>query len=125
MDALADKIVKIKALFFRGVAQINLAALNFEYPLARDYYYKPSDKKIAQLKNIFKLKGCLWLDDKNFIKAIIDNNVLTEALRAPSFKVNIFYYGLKGIGEILRLLLLQVNCLNGLYRTSAAKQHLD
>ena len=47
MDALADKITKIKALFFRGVAQIDLAALNFKHPLARDYYYKPSNKKIA------------------------------------------------------------------------------
>ena len=46
------------------------------------------------------------MDDENFIKAIVDNNMLAEAFRAPSFKVNIFYYRLKGIGEILRLLLL-------------------
>ena len=46
------------------------------------------------------------MDDKNFIKAIVDNNVLTEALRAPNLKVNIFYYKLEGIGEIPRLLLL-------------------
>jgi hypothetical protein len=93
--------------------------------LARDYYRKPSNKKIARLRNIFKLKGCLQLDDKNFIKAIINNNILAEALRAPSLKVNTFHYGPEGIGEIPRLLLLQVDCLNSLYRTSAAKQHLD
>ena len=106
MDALANEIAKIKALFFRGIIRINLTVLNFKHPLARNYYYKPSNKKVARLRNIFKLKGCLWLDDKNFIKAIIDNNMLTEAFRAPSFKVNIFYYRPESIGEIPRLLLL-------------------
>ena len=65
------------------------------------------------------------MDDENFIKAIVDNNVLIEAFRAPGFKANIFRYRLKSIGEIPRLLLLQVDYLNSLYRTSAAKQHLD
>ena len=51
--------------------------------------------------------------------------MLTEALKALSLKANIFCYRLESIGEIPRLFLLQVNCLNGLYRTSAAKQHLD
>jgi len=106
MDALADKIAKIKASFFRGIARINLTALNFKHPLARDYYRKPSNKKIARLRNIFKLEGCLRLDDENFIKAIVDNNVLTEALRAPSLKVNTFRHRPESIGEIPRLLLL-------------------
>jgi len=47
MDALADKIAKIKALFFRGIARINLTAFNFEYPLARDHYRKLFNKKIV------------------------------------------------------------------------------
>ncbi|OCK89149.1 uncharacterized protein K441DRAFT_585511, partial [Cenococcum geophilum 1.58] len=100
---------------------INLTALNFKHPLAHNYYRKLSNKKIARLRNIFKLEGCLQLDDENFIKAIIDNNVLAEALRAPGLKVNIFRHRPESIGEIPRLLLLQVDCLNSLYRTSAAK----
>ena len=83
-----------------------MAALNFKYPLARNYHRKPSNKRIAQLRNIFKLEGCLQLDDKNFIKAIVNNNVLAEAFRAPSLKVNIFRYRPEYIGEIPRLLLL-------------------
>ena len=47
--------------------------------------------------------------------------MLTEAFKAPSFKVNIFRHRPESIGEIPRLLLLQVNYLNSLYRTSAAK----
>ncbi|XTI91941.1 hypothetical protein V2W45_1471624 [Cenococcum geophilum] len=93
MDALADEIAKIKALFFRGIIQINLIVLNFKHPLARNYYH-----------------------NKNFIKAIINNNMLTEALKAPSLKVNIFYHRLESIGEIPKLLLLQVDYLNDLYR---------
>jgi len=46
------------------------------------------------------------LDDKNFIKAIINNNILTEALKAPSLKANTFYYRPESIGEIPKLLLL-------------------
>jgi len=106
MDALADEIAKIKVLFFRGIIRINLTALNFKYPLARNYYYKPFNKKIIRLKNIFKLEGCLRLDNENFIKVIINNNMLIKALRAPNFKANIFYYRPESIGEIPRLLLL-------------------
>jgi hypothetical protein len=65
------------------------------------------------------------LDDENFIKAIVDDNILIEALRAPSLEVNIFYYRLKGIGEISRLILSQVDYLDSLYCTSTAKLHLD
>ena len=51
--------------------------------------------------------------------------MLVKALRAPSFKVNTFHYRLKGIGEIPRLILLQVDCLDGLHCTSAIKLYLD
>ena len=106
MDTLANEIAKIKVSFFKGITRINLTALNFKHPLARDYYRKPSNKKIVRLRNIFKLKGYLRLDDENFIKAIINNNILTEALRAPSLKANIFRHRPESIGEIPRLLLL-------------------
>ena len=65
------------------------------------------------------------MDNKNFIKAIVDDNMLAKALKAPSLEVNIFHYRLKGIGEIPRLILLQVNCLNGLHCTNTAKLYLD
>ena len=51
--------------------------------------------------------------------------MLIKALRAPSFKVNTFHYKLKGIGEIPRLILLQVDYLNSLHCISAAKLYLD
>ena len=51
--------------------------------------------------------------------------MLIEALRAPSLKINTFRHRLKGIGEIPRLILLQVNCLDSLHYTNAAKLYLN
>jgi len=58
MDTLDKDFAAIKAQCFRGVAKINLKALNFKYSLARKYYYRPSKKKVIVLKNIFKRTSC-------------------------------------------------------------------
>ncbi|XTI85057.1 hypothetical protein V2W45_1190209, partial [Cenococcum geophilum] len=74
--------------YFRGVAKINLRALNFGHPLARKYYCRPSKKKVIVLKNIFKRTSYNRLTKEHFIKAIIDNNALVDALRVSSIDKN-------------------------------------
>ena len=91
MDTLDKDFVAIKAQYFRGVAKINLKALNFEHPLARKYYYRPSKKKVIVLKNIFKRTSYNRLTKEHFIKAIIDNNTLIDALRVSSIDKNTLY----------------------------------
>ncbi|OCL03052.1 hypothetical protein AOQ84DRAFT_420650 [Glonium stellatum] len=124
MDASADEIARVKAQFFRGIAQIDLTALNFDHPLARNYHRQPSSKKIARLKNIFTLENCLRSDEENFIDAIVDDDMLAEALQVSGLEANAFRHRPEGM-EIPRLLISHVDCLNGLHRTCAAKRHLD
>jgi len=91
IDILDKDFAAIKAQYFKGVVKINLRALNFRYPLARKYYYRPSKKKVIVLKNIFKRTSYNRLTKKHFIKAIIDNNALADALRVSSINKNILY----------------------------------
>ena len=91
MDTLDKDFAAIKAQYFRGVVKVNLKALNFEYPLARKYYRRPSKKKIIVLKNIFKRTSYNRLTKEYFIKAIIDNNILADTLRVSSINKNILY----------------------------------
>jgi len=84
IDMLDKDFAAIKAQYFRGVVKINLKALNFGHPLARKYYHRPSKKKVIVLKNIFKRTSCDRLTKEYFIKAIMDNNVLIDALRVSS-----------------------------------------
>ncbi|OCK87166.1 uncharacterized protein K441DRAFT_595380, partial [Cenococcum geophilum 1.58] len=80
-----------KAQCFRGVVKINLKALNFEHSLARKYYCRPFKKKVIVLKNVFKKTSYNRLTKEHFIKAIVDNNVLTDALRVFSINKNTLY----------------------------------
>jgi hypothetical protein len=91
INTLGKDFAAIKAQCFRGVAKVNLKALNFEHPLARKYYYRSSKKKVIVLKNIFKRTSCDRLTEEHFIKAIIDNNILADALRVSSIDKNILY----------------------------------
>jgi hypothetical protein len=91
MDTLDKDFAAIKAQYFRGVAKINLRALNFEHPLARKYYYRPSKKKVTVLKNIFKKTSYDQLTKEHFIKAIIDDNTLADTLRVSSTDENTLY----------------------------------
>ena len=91
IDMLDKDFAAIKAQYFRGVAKINLKALNFEHYLARKYYCRPFKKKVIVLKNVFKRTSCDQLTKEHFIKAIIDNNILIDALRVSSINKNILY----------------------------------
>ena len=81
----------IKAQYFRGVAKIDLKVLNFKHYLARKYYYRLSKKKVTVLKNVFKRTSCDQLTKEHFIKVIIDNNTLVDALRVSSINKNTLY----------------------------------
>jgi len=91
MDTLDKDFAAIKAQYFRGVAKVNLKALNFKHPLARKYYCRPSKKKVIVLKKVFKRTSCDQLTKEHFIKAIIDNNALINALRVSSINKNTLY----------------------------------
>ena len=88
---LGKDFAAIKAQCFRGVIKINLKALNFKYSLARKYYRGPFKKKVIVLKNVFKKTSYNQLTKEHFIKAIIDNNALTHALRVFNINKNTLY----------------------------------
>ena len=88
MDTLGKDFAAIKVQCFRGVVKVNLKALNFEHLLACKYYCRPSKKKVTVLKNVFKKTSCDRLTEEHFIKAIIDNNILADALRVSSTDKN-------------------------------------
>ncbi|OCK93161.1 uncharacterized protein K441DRAFT_567194 [Cenococcum geophilum 1.58] len=91
MNTLGKDFAAIKAQCFRGVAKIDLKALNFEHPLAYKYYRGLSKKKVIFLKNIFKKTSYNRLTEEHFIKAIIDNNTLIDAFRVSNINKNTLY----------------------------------
>jgi len=91
IDTLDKDFIAIKAQCFRGVIKVDLKALNFEHPLARKYYRGPSKKKVIVLKKVFKRTSCDRLTKEHFIKAIVDNNALVDALRVFSINENTLY----------------------------------
>jgi len=91
IDTPGKDFAAIKAQCFRGVAKVDLKALNFKHPLARKYYHGLSKKKVIILKNVFKRTSYNRLTKEHFIKAIIDNNALVDTLRISSINKNTIY----------------------------------
>jgi len=91
IDTLDKDFTAIKAQCFRGVVKVDLKALNFKYSLARKYHCRPSKKKVIVLKKVFKRTSCDRLTKEHFIKAIIDNDALVDALKVSSINKNILY----------------------------------
>ena len=89
IDILGKDFTAIKVQCFRGVAKVDFKTLNFKYPLVCKYYCRLFKKKVIVLKNVFKKTSCDWLTEEHFIKAIVDNNILVDALRVSSIDKNI------------------------------------
>lgn len=124
MDTLDKDFAAIKAQCFRGVAKVDLKALNFEHPLARKYHRGPSKKKVTVLKKVFKRTSCDRLTEEHFIKAIVDDDALADALRVSSIDENTLRQK-EDTTKIPYLPIAQVDCLDGLHRIRAAEQILD
>ncbi|KAF2650673.1 hypothetical protein K491DRAFT_666825 [Lophiostoma macrostomum CBS 122681] len=118
-----EELSKIKATCFRGIARIQLTALNFDHPLVQRKHRSVSQKNVRRLRGIFEKVGCLRLQEENFINAIVDDASLDDALTLSGVSRD----GLLCLreGQELPLLHLRVDCLSGLHRVEAAKAYLD
>jgi hypothetical protein len=124
MDTTEDELAAIKAQHFKGVAKIDLKALDFTHPLVQDRYSESPEMQaqdILRLKTIFDTEKCKRSDEGNFIDAIVDGEQLAEALHSARLTETSFRQAL----SVPQLKLSRVKCLNGLHRTRAAEQHLD
>jgi hypothetical protein len=124
IDILGKDFTVIKAQCFRGVVKVDLKVLNFKHPLAHKYYYRLFKKKVTVLKNVFKRTSYDQLTKKHFIKAIVDNNTLTDTLRVSNINKNTLYQKEDTI-KIPYFPITQVDCLDGLHRIYTTKQVLN
>lgn len=125
MSSTSDaELAIIKGRHYRGIAKVNLQALKFDYPLVREKHRKLSIPNVERLKGIFRRNGCLRLQEKNFINAIIDDSTLQDSLSLIGSSIDAFRGSREG-DPLLHLSLGSVECLSGLHRVEAAKSVLD
>ena len=121
MDARQAERAAIKSRCHRGLARIDLSALDFGFSLQRGHR-EASDKLVCSLERKFELQGCLRFDDENYIPAIIEDNVLRLAIsEAGLAELSIR----NNDGFIPHLKIPHLDCLHGLHRVLAAERHLD
>ncbi|RBA14416.1 hypothetical protein FPRO05_03208 [Fusarium proliferatum] len=107
---------------FRGTARIRFANLRFGNLCPRE----PSKKITTQLKERFAGEGCLRLEPKNHIPAVISQDTLEACIRAlPDASQDVL---LENNGKQPPELRLpegcMVECLQGLHRVAAGKEFL-
>lgn len=106
--------------YFVGFARINLDALDFSHEWAKKYHRTKSAKLCNGLERIFGTGGCKSYESEHAVPAIIDmqvlHNALEENVQLPA-TVN-------SLAEVPLLDLRYVECLHGLHRIEAAKVFL-
>ncbi|KAK3672623.1 hypothetical protein LTR78_007435 [Recurvomyces mirabilis] len=100
---------------FLGYARVALSALHFNQQSDLGHR-NVSDRNVSRILRIFKIEGCQRKDENHFLTGIVDGaEDLREALTsAPS-----------AYEQLPVLPHCRVECLNGLHRILAAREHLD
>lgn len=106
----------------KGLAQIDLAALDFDFSLQQGHR-QPSDKIVSALEKKFKLAGCHRRDPQNYISALIDEDALRTAPTAAGSE-EAALAPRDDNPTIPYLPVERVDCLHGLHRVLAARRHL-
>ncbi|KYG41239.1 hypothetical protein M433DRAFT_76237 [Acidomyces richmondensis BFW] len=100
---------------FQGFAKLNLAA--FDFARASAVGHRDVDNRnVARLVNIFQLEGCKREESDNIVDALID---------ASEQRIDLPQYLPNDCKDIPTISFNTVQCLNGLHRLLAARQHLD
>ncbi|ORX91555.1 hypothetical protein BCR34DRAFT_649961, partial [Clohesyomyces aquaticus] len=118
------ELAVIKAGAYRGIAKIQLSALNFEHPLVQQEHRKVSIQNVRRLQRVFERNGCWRLQEENFVNAIVDDVTLNASLAAAGLGKDDFLQVRHG-QPVPWLNLHNIDCLSGLHRIEAAKGFLD
>lgn len=108
--------------YFRGVARVQLSALNFSRALSSQRHRPLSEKIVTRLVDVLRREGCRRDDEANFVDVVVDD----DALQAALAKVGLTDASLQSGSESQPILPLHdLQCLHGLHRIAAARLVLD
>ncbi|KAI0534967.1 hypothetical protein GGR58DRAFT_504754 [Xylaria digitata] len=122
VESVEKRLYQDRGASFRGTARIRFAHLHFGSLCPRE----PNKKVTEYLKGKFSNEGCLRLEPKNHILAIISQETLEAAIRAfPNVSQDSL---LENRGEKPPELTfpdsVTIECLQGLHRIAAGKEFL-
>ncbi|KAG4276902.1 hypothetical protein FPRO04_14216 [Fusarium proliferatum] len=122
IESVEQQLYHDRGIYFRGTARIRFANLRFGNLCPRE----PNKKITTQLKERFSGEGCLRLEPKNHIPAVISQDTLEACIRAsPNVSQDVL---LENNGKHPPELRLpedcMVECLQGLHRVAAGKEFL-
>lgn len=109
---------------YLGIARVYLPALNFSHTLVQDKHRAVSPSNVARLVKIFERNGCMRLQEENVVHAVIRDEVLASALLEHHLTHEEFR-DLHWAQDAPLLNISEVQCLSGLHRIEAAREHLD
>jgi hypothetical protein len=84
-----------ESLWFRGLARVDLAALNFDHALFKGHR-KPLAKNVSRLVDVFRQEGCNRSDESNFVKAQVNHRDLDAALASQDLRTKRIHTGSQG-----------------------------
>lgn len=119
---MGDEISHSGALQFRGLARVDLAALNFQHASSKEHR-DVLEQHVTRLVNIFRTEGCKRTEASRFVKARVDERQLDEALASQNLDLPQRPPQDWTVVPILEL--PRLDCLNGWHRVVAARQWLD
>jgi hypothetical protein len=123
MDGI--ELATTKSDRFLGIARLSLDSLNFKESLQKEHR-EASEKATTQLLNVFRLEGCKRYLEENFIDALVPQDEFSAALQGTTYTLQSFRDASRHYNPTkICTLDLNVDCINGLHRTKAAKQLLD
>lgn len=117
---LEREIFDDKSANYRGAARISLANLDLEFP---DRKRTLDDTNVDRLVRNFELEGCLRLEPEHYVPALIDDEILSAALRESGLE----QAALLSFSEPPELLLpdgLKLRALEGQHRLLAGSRFL-
>ena len=112
----------LESLRFRGLARVDLGALNFEH--ASSWGHRETERQnVSRLLGIFRTEGCKRSEAGNFVKAKVNRRQLDAAVASQN--LHLPQQPPEDWRTIPILQLPSVDCLNGLHRVLAARQYLS
>ncbi|KAI9772442.1 MAG: hypothetical protein M1840_000645 [Geoglossum simile] len=123
VEIIERKLAKDRGKYFRGTARIRLERLHFGNQCPREL----NKKIVEKLKDKFETEGCLRLEPKHHIPAIIDQQILDAAIKiSPNVSLHTL---LDTLGDLPPELKIPPNCslecLHGRHRIQAGREILQ
>ena len=114
----------LKRTNFLGTVRLKLRHLNVEHQGPEDTYLDP--KNVTRLLGVFKLEGCLRLNEEHHVPAIINRGAFQDALIASEVQAEklLSPQGGDPPPELKLPADMKITCLHGKHRLAAAHQFL-